>query len=166
MFLRWLAAVLLLPFNVLVLIPGGLLYLFRSGPYVHSLAPIESPRCLLAALIALLGLTLSAWTVGLFVRFGDGGTAAPWDPPKRFIVRGPYLHVRNPMIISVFIVQLAETIFTRSWPVFGWLLVFIAANLVYIPLIEEPGLEARFGEDYRAYKASVPRWLPNPKTRL
>jgi protein-S-isoprenylcysteine O-methyltransferase Ste14 len=25
---------------------------------------------------------------------------------------------------------------------------------------EEPGLERRFGGDYRAYKLNVPRWLP------
>ncbi|MCX5789325.1 MAG: isoprenylcysteine carboxylmethyltransferase family protein, partial [Elusimicrobia bacterium] len=90
------------------------------------------------------------------------GTGASWDPPKRFVVRGPYLCVRNPMIISVFIIQFSEVIFTESWPVFGWMLAFITANLFYIPLIEEPGLEARFGDDYRAYLRRVPRWLKFP----
>ncbi len=32
--------------------------------------------------------------------------------------------------------------------------------MVYIPLIEEPGLARRFGDDYRLYKNNVPRWLP------
>jgi protein-S-isoprenylcysteine O-methyltransferase Ste14 len=27
-------------------------------------------------------------------------------------------------------------------------------------LVEEPGLERRFGDSYRAYKANVPRWIP------
>lgn len=33
-------------------------------------------------------------------RFADEGrgTLAPWDPPRRFVVRGPYRYVRNPMI--------------------------------------------------------------------
>ena len=33
-------------------------------------------------------------------------------------------------------------------------------NAVYFPLVEEPGLRERFGEEYDAYRATVPRWLP------
>jgi protein-S-isoprenylcysteine O-methyltransferase Ste14 len=33
-------------------------------------------------------------------------------------------------------------------------------NWVYFVLQEEPGLERRFGDDYRAYKRNVPRWIP------
>ena len=39
-------------------------------------------------------------------------------------------------------------------------LFFFAANSVYFPLSEEKGLERRFGDDYRTYKANVPRWVP------
>ena len=76
------------------------------------------------------------------------------------MIRGPYRYVRNPMIISVFIMLLGEAFFTSSWPVFGWLLVFKTMNLFYIPLSEERGLEARCGEVYRQYKRTVTRWLP------
>ena len=31
---------------------------------------------------------------------------------------------------------------------------------VYIPLVEEPGLLKRFGEEYLTYKRNVPRWIP------
>ncbi len=34
------------------------------------------------------------------------------------------------------------------------------ANAIYFPLVEETGLERRFGDDYRRYKANVPRWIP------
>ena len=156
MLLRWLLAVLILPFNVLVVIPGGLLLAFRGSPRWAAWA---SPRGVLALALALAGLGLALWTVGLFARYGEG-TAAPWDPPRRFVARGPYLYVRNPMIISVFIMLLAEALLTGSRPVWGWLLVFVAANLLYIPLSEERGLEARFGDEYRRYKRAVPRWLP------
>ena len=37
---------------------------------------------------------------------------------------------------------------------------FLAVNAVYMPLFEEPGLQRRFGKDYEAYAANVPRWLP------
>jgi protein-S-isoprenylcysteine O-methyltransferase Ste14 len=38
--------------------------------------------------------------------------------------------------------------------------VVFAVNAVYFPLVEEPGLRRRFGEDYDAYRANVPRWIP------
>jgi protein-S-isoprenylcysteine O-methyltransferase Ste14 len=41
----------------------------------------------------------------------------------------------------------------------GWALVFFLLNTLYFIFIEEPGLERRFGEDYRKYKAAVPRWV-------
>ena len=41
-----------------------------------------------------------------------------------------------------------------------WALGFMALNAAYIPLLEEPMLERRFGDDYRQYKRHVPRWVP------
>ena len=32
--------------------------------------------------------------------------------------------------------------------------------LVYMPLVEEPGLAKRFGEEYEEYCRNVPRWIP------
>jgi protein-S-isoprenylcysteine O-methyltransferase Ste14 len=42
------------------------------------------------------------------------------------------------------------------------LLAFGAAVLVhyFVVIVEEPGLERRFGDSYRTYKRSVNRWLP------
>jgi hypothetical protein len=41
-----------------------------------------------------------------------------------------------------------------------WFALFALGNAVYMPLIEEPGLERRFGADYVRYKQNVPRWIP------
>ena len=54
----------------------------------------------------------------------------------------------------------AEAILFRSPWIAGWLGLFALANAVYFSLVEEPGLERRFGADYRAFKAHVPRWVP------
>jgi protein-S-isoprenylcysteine O-methyltransferase Ste14 len=48
----------------------------------------------------------------------------------------------------------------RSWAHAEWGLIFLAANLIYIPLIEEPMLVARFGDSYAAYTRRVPRFIP------
>jgi len=33
---------------------------------------------------------------------------------------------------------------------------------LFVVLVEEPGLERRFGESYRDYKRVTNRWLPRP----
>lgn len=88
------------------------------------------------------------------------GTLAPWDPTSRLVVRGPYRHVRNPMISGVLLVLLGEAAFLGSLPVLAWFAAVLAVNAVYFPLVEEPGLSRRFGEDYERYRANVPRWVP------
>lgn len=44
-----------------------------------------------------------------------------------------------------------------------WPAIFLAANLVAIPLVEEPRLRARFGEAYATYCRQVPRVVPQWK---
>jgi protein-S-isoprenylcysteine O-methyltransferase Ste14 len=63
----------------------------------------------LASIIALpvtvlvgLGFILLYSTISLFIKKGDG-TISPWNPAKKLIVTGVYAHVRNPMLIGVFL---------------------------------------------------------------
>jgi protein-S-isoprenylcysteine O-methyltransferase Ste14 len=114
-----------------------------------------------AAALAI-GVILFIATLAHFARTGRG-TLAPWDPPRELVVRGVYRYVRNPMISGVLFILLAEVLLTGSRSVLIWFLVFLTTNLLYIPLLEEPGLEARFGERYRQYKHNVPRWVPRVK---
>jgi protein-S-isoprenylcysteine O-methyltransferase Ste14 len=111
------------------------------------------------AFLMAIGVALFSASVFYFWTRGRG-TLAPWDPPRRFVVDGPYRFVRNPMISGVIFVLLAEACVLRSRPHLEWALLFAAANMVYIPVIEEPMLTARFGEPYRVYKRSVRRFLP------
>jgi protein-S-isoprenylcysteine O-methyltransferase Ste14 len=105
------------------------------------------------------GLLLMVATIRMFVTVGHG-TLAPWDPPQHLVMRGVYRHVRNPMISGVLFVLLGESLITASRPLFGWFLIFALINAIYIPLLEEPGLVHRFGDEYRTYKRHVPRWIP------
>jgi protein-S-isoprenylcysteine O-methyltransferase Ste14 len=106
-----------------------------------------------------LGLALFIASLRRFAAEGQG-TLAPWDPPRRLVVRGPYRRVRNPMISGVIFVLAGEAALLRSMPHLEWALTFVAINLIYIPLLEEPMLGARFGADYERYRAHVPRFLP------
>jgi protein-S-isoprenylcysteine O-methyltransferase Ste14 len=117
------------------------------------------PWPVVALLPASLGLARMARTIALFARQGKG-TLAPWDAPERLVVAGPYRHVRNPMIVGVFLVLAGEATLFRAPLVGAWLLVFVVANLLVLPLAEEPRLTRRFGADYDSYRKAVPRWLP------
>jgi protein-S-isoprenylcysteine O-methyltransferase Ste14 len=158
MWLRQFFAIAVLPFTVTVLIP---VWIARRS--ATPLAPGDSPG---AVLTQLAGLALVAVGLLLFVkslrRFAsDGrGTLAPWDPPRALVVRGPYRFVRNPMISGVVFVLFGEALALRSMPHAGWAAAFLFANLIFIPLLEEPGLENRFGESYREYRRHVPRIFP------
>ncbi len=54
----------------------------------------------------------------------------------------------------------AEAILLQSCLIAVWMMVFFIGNSIYFPLIEERGLEKRFGNQYRNYKDQVPRWIP------
>jgi protein-S-isoprenylcysteine O-methyltransferase Ste14 len=163
---RLLRTIIILPGTALVVIPGAIVWALRAtGGAVTAALPGQWTLWLGLAL-AVVGLALAAWTVRLFAVEGQG-TPAPWDPPRKFVVAGPYRYVRNPMITSVLAMIAAEALVLRAWPLAGWMAVFFVANAVYFPLVEEKGLERRFGDDYRRYKANVPRWIPRltPWTR-
>jgi protein-S-isoprenylcysteine O-methyltransferase Ste14 len=156
---RWMKAIVALPVMVLVVIPFVLVANFQTRPRSALPASPGSLAFWLALGLGAYGLTLVIWTVSLFWRYGEG-TAAPWDPPQRFVVRGPYRYVRNPMISGVLALLAAETLMLWSLPILCWLMAALLVNLIYIPFVEERGLVKRFGEPYLTYKKNVPRWLP------
>ena len=158
--LRHVLSILVLPFTVVVLLPWWLLSRFPApGPLWPVATPLFRVAWPLAAACLLLGLGLFAWTVSLFARVGQG-TLAPWDPTRKLVAVGPYRYVRNPMISGVALLLIGQALLWGSWAVGLWACLFISINHVYFILSEEPGLEKRFGETYRVYKAHVPRWLP------
>jgi protein-S-isoprenylcysteine O-methyltransferase Ste14 len=151
--------IIVLPGTVLVLIPAVILGVTKDSAFSSELVFPRQMVFWAASFAAIIGLGLSIWTVTLFMKCGEG-TPAPWDPPKKLVVRGPYRYVRNPMITGVLLLLFAEAMLFQSWPIAVWMMVFFGGNAVYFPLVEEKGMEKRFGDAYREYKAHVPRWLP------
>ena len=64
------------------------------------------------------------------------------------------------MITGVLLMLFAESVLLLSWPIALWMFVFFMGNVIYFPLVEEIGLEKRFGSEYAEYKHQVPRWIP------
>ena len=158
MLIRHLLSIALLPFVVVVLVPRWLLGLDARDAAMASALPLAVGR-VAGTIVFAAGLALFVWCVVLFARVGRG-TLAPWDPTRRLVVVGPYRHVRNPMISAVCAMLAGEALFFLSARIGEWLLLFIVINHTYFLLLEEPGLDARFGEAYARYRAAVPRWIP------
>jgi protein-S-isoprenylcysteine O-methyltransferase Ste14 len=161
MWLRHLLAVAVLPFTVAILVP---LWIARRQGVGLALGdgPIAWLLQLAGVAVLALGLLFFASSLRRFAREGEG-TLAPWDPPRRLVVRGPYRHVRNPMISGVVLVLFGEALILLSPAHAAWAAAFLALNSVYIPLVEEPQLERRFGDAYRDYCRHVPRVIPRAR---
>ena len=152
-------AVVLLPAAATIYVPAVILWLLADTPGALSPAEPNQFRFWIGIAMALDGLVLAAWTMALFDRIGKG-TPAPWAPPEKLVVLGPYRHLRNPMNSGMLLILGAESLLFGSWYLAGWMCVFFAVCAIYFPFYEEPGLARRFGEPYRLYKANVPRWIP------
>jgi len=156
---RHVRAIALLPLVNTVVIPSVLLLAYPPPfPRLWNAPAIAS--VIAGAMLVFAGAKLVAHSIRLFVRLGRG-TLAPWDPTRELVSAGAYAYSRNPMKAGLFAVLLGEALLTRSLPLAAWFACFAFANVVYIRLHEEPGLEARFGDRYRDYCARVPRWWPS-----
>jgi len=153
-------ALILLPGNAMVLVPAVLLYLEGTiAPAFGTTGILRVLIFLIAFVYLSLGLTLAYRTVFLFIRKGEG-TPAPWDPPQKLVILGPYRYVRNPMITGAVFILIGEILFLGSLYILCWAFIFFIGNHFWFVFFEEKGLEKRFGQSYLKYKKHVPRWIP------
>jgi protein-S-isoprenylcysteine O-methyltransferase Ste14 len=100
--------------------------------------------------------------VDAFARFAlQGlGTPAPIAPPRNLVVTGLYRYVRNPIYVALVAIILGQAMLMGDsrLVVYGALLWLFFH--VWVMAIEEPTLEQKFGSEYEAFRAAVPRWIP------
>lgn len=99
-----------------------------------------------------------AWCFSLFVRVG-AGTPNPWVPPTRLVTTGPFAWTRNPIILSHALASLGLACVVES-PAAVVLVLLLGVAVQFIVRREERTLEARYGDAYRRYRDTVPRWIP------
>lgn len=104
------------------------------------------------------GAVIVVWAVVRLLGYG-GATGAPGDPTRRLVQRGPYGRVRNPIYAADVLILMGLAFLTRSPSLLIYNSVYLLAIDRYVRRFEEPDLERRFGQEYLAYKASVPRWF-------
>ena len=64
------------------------------------------------------------------------------------------------MISGVLFILFGEALLLLSRPHFMWALIFLAMNILVIPLVEEPGLRRRFGRPTLTTAATFPAFSP------
>jgi protein-S-isoprenylcysteine O-methyltransferase Ste14 len=110
-------------------------------------------------LLAGSGAALALACISTFVFVGRG-TPAPFDPPRRLVVQGPYRFVRNPMYLGAGMALAGAAFFYQSIPLLGYAGLFLLITHVLVLVYEEPTLRRIFDGDYEAYCGRVGRWWP------
>ena len=103
------------------------------------------------------GMALMASAFGLFRRTGQD--PKPWASTPEIISTGIYRFTRNPMYVSMGLLQAGIGVaLGNAWVV---LLVPVVWVVIYVIAIryEEAYLEEKFGSVYSEYKRTVRRWL-------
>lgn len=157
--IKHLVSIFLLPVTMLIILPALIINSYAFNLLWRLSFPLNIAPIILGLFSFVLGLILLFSTIFLFISKGRG-TIGPWFPTQELITSGIYSYVRNPMITGVFFVLVGENIFFGSFPLLVYSFGFFLVNLVYIPLIEEPKLEKKFGKQYLIYKEKTPRWIP------
>ncbi|UJW77713.1 methyltransferase family protein [Rhizobium sp. SL42] len=101
------------------------------------------------------GMMLSA--AGMFRRLGTN--VRPSRPTSLIATTGPYRWTRNPMYLGMALIYAGIAIGFDGPIAFALLPLVLIAIQSQVIAREERYLEAKFGDDYRRYKAEVRRWL-------
>jgi len=119
----------------------------------------RGPVQIAGIIVGLLGAALAIWCILTFSLVGRG-TPAPFDPPRRLVVGGPYRRIRNPMYAGAGLALAGAALYYKSLALVAYLAAFLLATHLMVLLYEEPTLRRLFGTEYDEYCARVGRWWP------
>jgi protein-S-isoprenylcysteine O-methyltransferase Ste14 len=149
--------------NVVIFPPVLLLATIAFGIILDAFFPLgvlaKLPfvtRLVAGAILLVLGASL---LISSRLAFGKAGTnIRPDMPTTALVTSGLFAHVRNPVYQGGSIALLGLALMLAS----DWIVILMVPMLLLIHygvvLREESYLERKFGETYRRYKASVPRY--------
>src|SRR5215813_9216375 len=150
LWLRTILFTLLVPGTVMGVAPllfvvsgWGPRFHFEAGGYVGVISIVA-------------GAAIILWCFVDFVRLGHG-TPAPYDPPRRLVVAGPYQYVRNPQYVGVVIFAFGEAVISGRSILLGYMALLAVGYHLFVRFYEEPTLRKTFREDYVRYCSIVPR---------
>ena len=130
---------------------------------LDRLAPIawpglnDLPARIIGFSIGGLGVLLAVWAIWTMRQAQT--TVMPHMGAEKLVTSGPFARFRNPIYLADVMILFGLAELTKNiWLAAGALTFAVLVTWLAV-LPEERHLEARFGADYRAYKASSRRWL-------
>ena len=144
----------------LVLLPLFLAALPEEQRISQAVGPtVEHIMFFVSVLVSFLGLAIR-WATVAFVPGGTSGRNTLGQRADQLNTSGMYSIVRNPLYVGNFVAILGVLICVKVW----WLVaMFALCYWLYIErviAVEEAFLEHKFGDDYRAWAARTPAFLP------
>lgn len=118
----------------------GIAFLWMARPVAESVW--------IGGTIVLAGLAIRGWAAGVL------------EKDRKLTVSGPYAFTRNPLYLGSFLLGAGAAVAGGS-PVFGIVFLgYFALAYGAVMAHERIGLEARFRDGYRDYRAAVPNFVP------
>ena len=121
---------------------------WRFSSYLRLVAGI--PAALLGVLLIIWGIIALGWTNSAGIKDG-------------FVLAGPYRCTRNPQYVGNILFFIGTSIVANS--LLLWI-THLLLSLVYVlcPITEERWLEDHYGQAYREYRRTTPRfWFRSPE---
>ncbi len=127
--------------------------LHRWFPQAMLPSPWANPLALLFFVLGLAGLA------AVFAFRRAGTSPNPYRPSSHLVTTGIYQVSRNPMYVGFTLWYLAAACWLNNLWLFVLLPIVLLVMLYGVILREEAYLERQFGDEYRAYRGRVRRWL-------
>jgi protein-S-isoprenylcysteine O-methyltransferase Ste14 len=126
--------------------------------YAYPLKVVQHSVSLsVGILLAAASGSFAIWAVRVFR--ASGTNVHPDRPSVALVITGPYRFTRNPMYLSLCLLQLALGLLLDDWIVLQFAIPLAVILHFGVILREERYLEAKFGEPYRIFKGQVRRWI-------
>lgn len=146
----------------LAVLPAGLRLLeTRWGLHVAFAAPLPA----LGGALLLGASALGLWSA-LAMSLRGEGTPLPSASARRLVITGPYRWVRNPMAVAGIAQAVGVGLLASSWFVTAYAFCGAVYWHTLVRPFEEADLEARFGEEFAAYRRRVRCWVPRLRPAL
>jgi protein-S-isoprenylcysteine O-methyltransferase Ste14 len=139
---------------LLIFLPAQIL--FASGispPATFGVSQIAG------MLLGACGAALALACILTFV-FAGKGTPAPFDPPRRLVLQGPYRLIRNPMYLGAGLALAGAALFYQSIQLLEYDALFLVIMHLFVVFYEEPALRRTFPGEYEDYCRKTGRWWP------
>lgn len=122
----------------------GVAYLIFAQPTV--------PLLIAGSIVALIGLAIRAYAAGYL------------EKDRNLARNGPYSYTRNPLYLGSLFIGIGLVVAGAQWALGVAFVIFFL--FVYGPVMrrEERSLRQRFGQEYEAYAATTPLFVPSRKS--